>query len=227
MQVQEEPILNVSFSLNKLNLFVLKTSPDSQEQIEIFKKDPAALAKYSRDIEGELNKRFTLVSALLRLRKVSTNVEQMQRTSKDQKSSRDLVADIMREQLSNDPVLTEKMVPSFDLGCRTMTPGSGYLQSLRKENVQVVTESVVKFTKNGVVDESGHEHLVDVVICATGFDVSFTPHFEVKGRGGVSIKEAFGEIPKAYLSVTAPKFPNLFSKCKKPRHIATSYFLTS
>jgi hypothetical protein len=39
--------------------------PDSQEQIENFKRDPAALAKYSRDIEGELNKRFTLVRSLL------------------------------------------------------------------------------------------------------------------------------------------------------------------
>jgi cation diffusion facilitator CzcD-associated flavoprotein CzcO len=147
----------------------------------------------------------------------------MQRTSKDQKASRDLVADIMREQLGNDPVLTEKMIPSFDLGCRRMTPGSGYLQSLRKENVQVVTESVVKFTKGGVVDESGKEHVVDIVICATGFDVSFTPHFEVKGRGGVNIKEAFGAIPKAYLSVTAPKFPNLFSKCRLLLLIAPSY----
>jgi hypothetical protein len=29
--------------------------------LEEFRKDPARLAKYSRDIEGELNKRFTLV----------------------------------------------------------------------------------------------------------------------------------------------------------------------
>ena len=93
-----------------------------------------------------------------------------------------------------------------------MTPGSGYLQSLSKENVQVVTQSVVKFTKNGVVDDSGVEHLVDVVVCATGFDVSFTPHFEVKGRNGVDLKEEFGELPKAYLSITAPQFPNLFRK---------------
>ena len=136
----------------------------------------------------------------------------MHRTSKDQKSSRDLVADIMREQLDNDPILTEKLIPSFDLGCRRMTPGAGYLQSLNKENVQVVTESVVKFTKNGLVDESGTEHVVDVVICATGFDVSFTPHFEVTGREGANIKKQFGDIPKAYLSVTAPNFPNLFRK---------------
>lgn len=36
-------------------------SSDTDEQLEEFRKDPAKLAKYSRDIEGELNKRFTLV----------------------------------------------------------------------------------------------------------------------------------------------------------------------
>jgi cation diffusion facilitator CzcD-associated flavoprotein CzcO len=115
----------------------------------------------------------------------------MHRTSKDQKTSRDLVADIMREQLGSDSFLTKKMIPGFDLGCRRMTPGSGYLQSLKKDNVQVVTESVVNFTKDGVVDETGTEHKVDVVVCATGFDVSFTPHFEVIGREGSNIKDEF------------------------------------
>lgn len=98
----------------------------------------------------------------------------------------------MTEQLGDDPVLTKKLIPGFDLGCRRMTPGSGYLQSLTRENVQVVPEGVVKFTKNGLVDESGNEHVVDVVICATGFDVSFTPHFEVIGRQGANIREQFG-----------------------------------
>lgn len=35
---------------------------DTDEQLEEFRKDPKKLAKYSRDIEGELNKRFTLAS---------------------------------------------------------------------------------------------------------------------------------------------------------------------
>ena len=136
----------------------------------------------------------------------------MHKTSKDQKVSRELVADIMSEQLEKDPVLTKKLIPQFGLGCRRMTPGSGYLQSLIQENVEVINESAVEFTKDGLVDESGAEHKVDVVVCATGFDVSFTPHFEVIGRDGVNLKEEFGELPKAYLSITAPKFPNLFCK---------------
>ena len=116
----------------------------------------------------------------------------------------------MTDQLGHDPRLTKAMIPEFALGCRRMTPGSGYLQSLTKKNVEVITESVVKFTEDGVVDESGNEHRVDVVICATGFDVSFAPHFEVTGRNEANLKQQFGDFPKAYLGITVANFPNLY-----------------
>jgi hypothetical protein len=61
------------FPFNRIFLIDLTSPKDSEEQIENFKKDPASLATYSRNIEGELNKRFTLVSALLKLGKVLTN----------------------------------------------------------------------------------------------------------------------------------------------------------
>jgi len=146
------------------------------------------------------------------LPKCSADLKKMHTKSNDQKVSRDLVAKLMSEQLGHDPELTSNMIPQFALGCRRMTPGSGYLQSLTKENVTVVSESIVKFTDKGVIDESGKEHEVDVVISATGFDVSFAPHFEVIGRKGASLKEQFGDEPKAYLGITAENFPNLFRK---------------
>ena len=130
--------------------------------------------------------------------------------AKDQKVSRDLVADIMSEQLGHDPVLTKHMIPSFALGCRRMTPGSGYLQSLRAENVEVVQSSAVRLTETGLVDESGVEREVDVVICATGFDTTFTPHFKVVGRNNAEIHAQFGDAPVGYLGITAENFPNMF-----------------
>ena len=135
---------------------------------------------------------------------------QMHLKSKDQKASRELVADIMSEQLGHDEKLTRQMIPPFALGCRRMTPGSGYLQSLRAPNVEVVNSSAVRLTEDGIIDESGVERKVDVVVCATGFDTSFTPHFEVTGRNGAEIHEQFGDFPKGYLGITAPNFPNLF-----------------
>ncbi|KAK0109702.1 hypothetical protein ONS95_002381 [Cadophora gregata] len=168
----------------------------SLSQLKEFNTDPSALDKYCREMEGALNKRFTM----------------LHNESEDQKNSRNLITDLMSKQLNNDPRLTSKIIPNFPLGCRRLIPGSGYLQSLTKENVSVITSSVAKFTKKGVIDETGLEHEVDVVICATGFNVSFVPQFEVIGRGGKSLKEEFGELPKTYLAVTAPEFPNLFCK---------------
>lgn len=49
---------------DNINLHTFNFTPDTDEQLEEFRKDQAKLAKYSRDIEGELNKRFTLVCPL-------------------------------------------------------------------------------------------------------------------------------------------------------------------
>lgn len=165
----------------------------SEEQKAAFREDTDLHNKYCRDVEGELNKRFNL----------------MHLHSDDQKNSRKLIADIMAQKINNE-VLTKRMVPDFALGCRRMTPGSAYLESLTKENIEVIHESVVRLTKTGVVDAAGVEHEVDVVVCATGFDTSFAPHFKVTGRRGADIAEQFGEFPKGYLGMTVENFPNLF-----------------
>ena len=167
----------------------------SDEQIKRFNENPEEHRKYARDIEGELNKRFNL----------------MHLHSKDQAQSRELISNLMSEKLNNER-LTTNMVPKFALGCRRMTPGDGYLESLSKENVQTVHTSAVRFTETGIVDESGAEHEVDVVVCATGFDTTFTPHFKVTGRNGSEIHKQFGAFPVAYLAVTAQNFPNFFCK---------------
>lgn len=163
------------------------------EQLKSFNENPEDYMRYCRSVEGELNKRFNL----------------MHLHSQDQKNSRDLIANMMRDKIGNDKI-AKKMVPDFALGCRRMTPGSGYLESLTKDNVEVIHESVTRLTETGVVDASGVEHEVDVVICATGFDTSFTPHFKVQGRNGADIKQQFGDFPKGYLGITAENFPNLF-----------------
>lgn len=125
--------------------------------------------------------------------------------------SREHVASEMRKNLGNDPRLTEHLIPEFALGCRRMTPGSDYLQSLRRSNVEVITDSAVEFTPDGIVDESGKETKVDVIICATGFDVT-KPSYKIIGREGRVLGDEWAEFPKGYLSIMADGFPNLFCK---------------
>ena len=166
----------------------------SKDQIDEFVTNPEKHEEYSRDVEGELNKRFTL----------------MHLKSTDQAASRNLVAGIMADKLGHDEKLTKHMIPQFALGCRRMTPGSGYLESLRAENVEVVPKSAMRLTEKGVVDESGIEHEVDAIVCATGFTTSFTPHFQTYGRNGAEIHKQFGDFPVGYMGIAAENFPNFF-----------------
>jgi cation diffusion facilitator CzcD-associated flavoprotein CzcO len=66
-----------------------------------------------------------------------------------------------------------------------------------------------------------------VVVCATGFDTTFTPHFKVIGRNGSEIHKQFGDFPVAYLAVTAQNFPNFFCMFLLWLHLATMLTTTS
>lgn len=116
----------------------------------------------------------------------------------------------MREKLNNDERLSDHLIPDFALGCRRMVPGSEYLQSLTKDNVEVVTSDAVRFTERGIIDGDGNEHVVDVVICATGFDTSYSPPYECIGKNGQNLREKFGDEPRGYLSIMVDAFPNFF-----------------
>ncbi len=52
----------------------------------------------------------------------------------------------------------------------------------------------------------------DVICYATGFQHNdFLAPMEVTGRDGISLRQQWGDEPTAYLGVTMPNFPNLFS----------------
>jgi len=142
--------------------------------------------------------------------------------SVDQKMSRAYVQKSMEEQLDHDPVLVKDLIPDFALGCRRMTPGSNYLKSLRSSNVEVIAQSAQEFTKDGIIDASGNEIKVDVIICATGFNVA-SPAYDIIGQDGQSLKQTWGDSPSAYLSIMTRGFPNMF--CELQRQSAIYRFI--
>jgi cation diffusion facilitator CzcD-associated flavoprotein CzcO len=158
-----------------------------------------------------LNKRFTLVGLPAFHGEVSMLTSQMHLDSVDQKLSRAYVQKSMEEQLEHDSVLTKQLIPNFALGCRRMTPGSDYLSSLRRPNVEVITQSATEFTKNGIIDALGNEIKVDVIICATGFNVT-SPAYNIIGQNGKTLKDTWGDFPSAYLSIMMRGFPNMFCR---------------
>lgn len=118
---------------------------------------------------------------------------------KDSPQQRDAAAATeatMRERLGHDEELCAKLIPSWHLGCRRLSPGDGYLEALRADNAEVVFGEVDEINERGIGDRE-----YDVIVCATGFDVSFAPSWDMGGRA------CRGE---AYFGVCTPHLPNYF-----------------
>ncbi|KAK4932062.1 hypothetical protein LTR66_016000, partial [Elasticomyces elasticus] len=109
-----------------------------------------------------------------------------------------------------DNFLEQKLIPTWGVGCRRLTPGINYLETLHKDNVKVVYGEIESITEKGCKCDDGNEYPVDVLICATGFDTSFRPRFPLIGPGNVNLQDAWAKEPKSYLGLAAPGFPNYF-----------------
>jgi cation diffusion facilitator CzcD-associated flavoprotein CzcO len=94
----------------------------------------------------------------------------------------------MKTKLAKKPEIYDAMVPTWLPGCRRLTPGPSYLEALVEDNVDFITDKIVKFTEEGVLTTDGKERKVDAIVCAPGFDTSYTPRFPIIGRGGETLK---------------------------------------
>lgn len=109
----------------------------------------------------------------------------------------------------------ELLVPSFPVGCRRQTPGPGFLEALIQDNIELRWDDISQITERGILTRSGDEFEYDVIVCATGFDTSFKPAFPLVGRNGINMAEKWdNDVPKAYMGMCVPEFPNYF--CMSP-----------
>eukprot|EP00475_Leptophrys_vorax_P004193 TRINITY_DN12507_c0_g1_i2.p2 TRINITY_DN12507_c0_g1~~TRINITY_DN12507_c0_g1_i2.p2 ORF type:complete len:542 (+),score=135.10 TRINITY_DN12507_c0_g1_i2:1551-3176(+) len=106
--------------------------------------------------------------------------------------------------------LRKKLVPNYRLGCKRILPSNEFLPAIVQPNVEVVCGGFQGFTKNGLLcDEKEYE--VDCVILSTGYVHPDWPFpFDVRGKGGLHVNDAWKGKPQAYLGISLPSFPNLF-----------------
>ncbi|PYI31325.1 putative dimethylaniline monooxygenase [Aspergillus indologenus CBS 114.80] len=163
------------------------------KQKKILQNDPQKYLAYRKKIESELNSRFRFIL----------------NGSEEQANARAYAEKDMRTKLASRPDIADHIVPKdFAVGCRRPTPGNGYLEALCSDNTEVVSQSIAEITPRGIKTTDGVEHEVDVIVCATGFDVSWRPSYPTIGRESRSLSEQWKDIPRTYLSITVPNFPN-------------------
>lgn len=161
------------------------------QELHDFANTPGTLLQYRKQVETGLNGQFSLFL----------------KGTKTQDDTRAYMIGQMKEKLNNK-LLEDKLIPDWSLGCRRLTPGVGYLESLTKENVEVVYGGITEITEKGCLCENGQEYPVDVLICATGFDTTFKPRFPLLGPSGSNLQDEWATEPKSYFGLAAADFPN-------------------
>jgi cation diffusion facilitator CzcD-associated flavoprotein CzcO len=130
--------------------------------------------------------------------------------SRRQQRMRALCSDFVASSIV-DPAVRKAVTPDYPWGCKRPVISSTFYPSLNRDNVELVPQAVSRVTPTGVVDATGRERKVDVLILSTGFQPTrFLAGVDVKGRDGQSIHDAWRDRASAFLGITVPGFPNFF-----------------
>ncbi|RYC80541.1 putative sterigmatocystin biosynthesis monooxygenase stcW [Fusarium oxysporum f. sp. narcissi] len=165
----------------------------TEEQKRNLRENPDQLFEMRRKIEHSFNQFFyALLVGTEQQKAVAISFKKM-----------------METRLNNNPELCAQLIPEFKVGCRRLTPGEGYLEALQAHNVDIEYAPIERFTEKGIKTTKG-EYEFDIIVCATGFDVSFVPHWELVGKRGVTLNNQWKDEPTAYMSTCAPNMPNYF-----------------
>jgi cation diffusion facilitator CzcD-associated flavoprotein CzcO len=157
-------------------------------------QDPEELKRYRKLVQGGINKAFKMFV----------------KESDANDSATKFAVEQMSKKLNYDPELCEKLIPKWELGCRRITPGDGYLEAFTGKNVHLTNSNIIRILPDGIETEDGTVHSLDVIVCATGFDVSQIPPYPVEGRNATTLAEKWKDEPESYLSLACPDFPNYF-----------------
>ena len=114
----------------------------------------------------------------------------------------------------HDPAVAEKLIPKdHGFGVQRLPMETGYFETYNRDNVELVdgTETpIVRITPRGI-ETTDREFEFDVIVYSTGFD-AFTGSMEridIRGRGGLRLRDKWADGPVTYLGVMVSGFPNL------------------
>ncbi|WP_354701824.1 Baeyer-Villiger monooxygenase [Paraconexibacter sp. AEG42_29] len=114
-------------------------------------------------------------------------------------------------QLRGDRALLAATRPTSEPGCKRLCITSEWYPTMRRPDVELITEPIREVVPEGVVGADGTLHRADTIIYGTGFRASeLLAPMTLTGRGGVTLRDAWSRGAEAFLGLTIPAFPNLF-----------------
>ena len=133
-------------------------------------------------------------------------------------AANDTAAEFVRgkiRQKVQDPMVAELLAPKNTIGCKRLCVDIGYFETFNRPNVSLVDVSeapIETITPRGV-KVRGREYPADAIVFATGFDAMTGAilRLDIRGRGGIALRERWREGPCTYLGLAVAGFPNLFA----------------
>lgn len=121
--------------------------------------------------------------------------------------------DYIKEELGARQDLLPEVLPDYPPFGKRMLMDNGWFRTVARDDVTLVTGGISHISEKGVVTDQGVEHVVDIIVIATGFDAhNMLGSFKLIGRGGKTIREAWqANGPEAFYGVAIPGFPNFFA----------------
>ena len=117
---------------------------------------------------------------------------------------------------SNPDAAAMNCIPTYAPGCSRIIVHGGYPSTLTRPNVTVVNGAVEGLTEGGEIVTSEGTYSAEVIICATGFEVTDCgPQFDVINGASESLKGAWESSfdrwgGSTLFGVATPAFPNFF-----------------
>ena len=125
----------------------------------------------------------------------------------------DFLARKIRERVK-DPDVAERLIPkNHGFGTRRVPLESGYFEVYNQPNVRLVdlgATPIERVTASGIKTRDA-DYEFDIIVYATGFD-AITGAFDridIRGTGGVSLKEKWQDGPQTFLGILVDGFPNM------------------
>ena len=123
------------------------------------------------------------------------------------------LTDFIHAELKDRPDLIAKCVPTYPPYGKRILLDNGWFRTLTKPNVELVTDPIDQFTRDGIVAADGKLRTADIIVVSTGFKVTeMAARLNITGRDGKRLADTWAnDNPTAYLGLTVPDFPNFFT----------------
>ena len=116
----------------------------------------------------------------------------------------------LERELEGRDDLKELLRPDYPFYGKRPVLSDTYYKAVRQANAHFAPP-VRHLGADGLVDENGDIHKLDIIILATGYRASeYLSRLKVIGPGGRKLHDVWGQEPEAYLGSVVPDFPNFF-----------------